>query len=244
MNDERLILALDTSRLKGSVAIVRGTHTICELLFDASDTHSATLMPAIDICVKTAGPGLDEIDLFAVVTGPGSFTGLRIGLATIKALASIRKRPVALVSSLESIAGTFPYCSEMVVPVLDARRSEIYIGAYDTSDGYPEEVIPPQAIRPGDVAETLAGGGVTGSVILCGNGTERYRDILESVLPVGSRFADPVTGDPSAAVTAMIARRREPVMYEDLAGSDADELRQKLEAVLKKYFSKGIASLT
>ncbi len=207
------------------MAIVRGAHTICELLFDASDTHSATLMPAVDICVKTAGPGLDEIDLFAVVTGPGSFTGLRIGLATIKALASIRKRPVALVGSLESIAGSFPCCREIVVPVLDARRSEIYIGAYDTSGGYPEEVIPPQAIRPGDMAGTLAGGGVTGSVILCGNGTETYREILETVLPAGSCIADPVTGDPSAAVTAMIARRREPVVYEDLAAIEPMYIR-------------------
>ncbi|MBU8922405.1 MAG: tRNA (adenosine(37)-N6)-threonylcarbamoyltransferase complex dimerization subunit type 1 TsaB [Bacteroidales bacterium] len=223
--DERLILALDTSRLKGSVAIARGDHTFCELLFDASDTHSATLMPAIDICVRTAGLDLDEMDLFAVVTGPGSFTGLRIGLATIKALASIRKRPVALVGSLESIAGAFPYCAETVVPVLDARRGEIYIGAYDTSSGYPEELIPPLAVRPGEAAETLAKGGVTERVILCGNGTEAYREVLESVLPVGSRFADPIKGDPSAAVTAMIARRREPVLYEELAGVEPVYIR-------------------
>jgi tRNA threonylcarbamoyladenosine biosynthesis protein TsaB len=219
------MLALDTSRLKGSVAITRGGHTVCELLFDASDTHSATLMPAIDICVKTAGPGLDEIDLFAVVTGPGSFTGLRIGLATIKALASIRKRPVVLVNSLESIAGAFPYCGEVIVPVLDARRGEIYIGAYDTSGGDPVESIMPQAIHPGDIAGTLAGGGVTGCVILCGNGTEAYRDVLGGGLPSGSRFADPARGEPSAAVTAMIARHREPVRYEDLAAIEPMYIR-------------------
>ncbi len=225
MDDNRLILALDTSRLKGSVAITRGGRTFCELLFDASDTHSATLMPAIDRCVKNSGLEISGIDLFAVVTGPGSFTGLRIGLATIKALASIRKRPVALVNSLESIAGRFPYCAEVVVPVLDARRSEIYFGAYDTSGGSGEEVIMPAAIRPADIAERLAEGGVTGRVILCGNGTDRYRELLETALSDRVRFAHPVIGEPSAAVTAMIAGSREPVPYEDLAAIEPMYIR-------------------
>jgi tRNA threonylcarbamoyladenosine biosynthesis protein TsaB len=87
-----LILGFDTSHSKGSVAVARGDEILCEFLFDAADTHSATLMPAVDTALVAAKANVSDVDIYAVTIGPGSFTGLRIGLATVKALAAVRRR--------------------------------------------------------------------------------------------------------------------------------------------------------
>ncbi|HSG26869.1 MAG TPA: tRNA (adenosine(37)-N6)-threonylcarbamoyltransferase complex dimerization subunit type 1 TsaB [Candidatus Krumholzibacterium sp.] len=214
---DRITLALDTSRLKGSVAVVKGDDVLCEILFDASDTHSATLMPAIDSCMKTAGIDLEEVGLLAFADGPGSFTGLRIGLATIKALAAVREIPVAAVCSLEAMAAAFPWAPVAVMPVLDARRGEVYAGLYDVSGGLPVEMVPPGAIDPADAAG-LTGQAAGEGLIVSGNGIDRYFEVLREALPAKARFAARKFWDPSASLLAMIAATREPVPFERLAG--------------------------
>ncbi len=221
---DRITLALDTSRLKGSVAVVKGDDVLCEILFDASDTHSATLMPAIDSCMKTAGIGLEEVGLLAFADGPGSFTGLRIGLATIKALAAVREIPVVAVCSLEAMAAAFPWAAAPVMPVLDARRGEVYAGLYDVSDGLPVELTPPGAVDPADAAG-LIGEEAGKGLIVSGNGIERYLDILRDALPRTARFAPRKFWDPSASLLAMIAAGREPVPFERLAGIEPMYIR-------------------
>ncbi len=217
MNDDSLMLALDTSHMKGSVAVTRGEEILCEILFDATDTHSATLMPAVDMCIRTAGKRLDDMDVFAVVTGPGSFTGLRIGLATVKAFAAVNRRPVVTAGSLEVLASAFPFLEAPVLPLLDARRGEVYAGLYDMKSGLPVELIGPRDVRPEDMGRILEDGSSGGAVVICGSGMERYRDMLDRSLGGKCRFAGAAWSVPSAALLAMLARGRRPVPYEDLA---------------------------
>lgn len=211
-----VVLALDTSHLKGSVAVARGGELLCEILFDASDTHSATLMPAVDTCLRIAKVRLDDVERFAVVSGPGSFTGLRIGLATVKAFAAVRRRPVVPLSSVMVLAAAFPCQSVPVLPLVDARRGEVYGGLYDTSEGVPVEILAPFSARPSDIDGILGSADVSGPVVTCGTGMERYRDEICGILASGSRYAPSRWSIPSASLLAALSLRREPVPYEKL----------------------------
>ncbi len=212
------VLALDSSHPKGSVAVSRGGEIACEIIFDASDTHSATLMPAVDGCLRTARTVLHDIDLFAVVTGPGSFTGLRIGLATVKAFAAVEGKPVVTAGSLELMAGAIPFASLPVLPLIDARRGEVYAALYSTAGGDPVELVRPASVKPLLAGKILEGAGVNGPVVMCGTGSMHYREELQRAMPVGSLFASPVWSVPSAGLLAVLAPGRERVEYVDLAG--------------------------
>jgi tRNA threonylcarbamoyladenosine biosynthesis protein TsaB len=214
---EPLILALDASRMTGSVAVTRGGEPIHEIVFDASDTHSATLMPAVDACLSAAGVKIRDIELFVTVIGPGSFTGLRIGLATVKGFAAIERRPVAAVGSLEMIAAALPSAGGMAVPLIDARRGEVYTAMYDITEGGPREILPPFASAPGSLAARIRHTGYTGTLTLAGSGLERYRDELESSFPEGTLFSGPDWAPPTAALAARMATGRGAVPYEDLS---------------------------
>jgi tRNA threonylcarbamoyladenosine biosynthesis protein TsaB len=127
-----LILGIDTSRKNGSIALVdcevEGSRTL-EVVPLAGGTFSAQLVPQIASLLHKHGMSKQQIDAFAVVSGPGSFTGLRVGLAAIKALAEILKRPIATVSMLEATA-LAAKAEGGVTAVLDAGRGELYIGTY------------------------------------------------------------------------------------------------------------------
>ena len=217
MSTAELVLALDTSHPKGSVAIARGDEILCEILFDASDTHSATLLPSVDACFKTTRVSLAEIDRIGVVTGPGSFTGLRIGLATVKAFAAVRRVPVVPLVSLEVLAAAFPFVPGAVVPLIDARRGEVYAACYRTAEGSPIEILPVFSATPDRLAAALAAAGLAEPLILCGTGALRYRAVLEAAMPAGSRFAGARWSYPSAALAAVMALGRAAVPDGELA---------------------------
>jgi tRNA threonylcarbamoyladenosine biosynthesis protein TsaB len=212
-----LLLALDASHMTGSVAVTRGRDPLHEIVFDASDTHSATLMPAVDECLTAAGAEIKDIDLFVTVSGPGSFTGLRIGLATVKGFAAVAGRPVAAVGSLELIAAAAPFSGPFVVPLIDARRGEVYTAMYDISGGPPFEILPPFASAPGSLASRIGEAGSTGGLMVCGPGLASYRGELEGSFPEGTLFSDPEWITPTAALAAALALERDAVQYEDLS---------------------------
>jgi tRNA threonylcarbamoyladenosine biosynthesis protein TsaB len=131
-----VILAIDTSGRHGSVALCRGEAGSFEVLGIASlegGTYSARLIPAIGALLQDAGLTKSQIDGFVVVNGPGSFTGLRVGLSTVKALCEILQKPLAIVSMLEALAITYGNEDEEITAVLDAGRGEVYMGEYRVS---------------------------------------------------------------------------------------------------------------
>jgi tRNA threonylcarbamoyladenosine biosynthesis protein TsaB len=211
-----IVLALDTSHQRGSVAVSRGEEILSELLFDASDTHSATLLPGVDACLASAKVALSDVELFAVVCGPGSFTGLRIALATVKAFAAVRRAPVAPVESCAVLAAAFPYAARPVLTLIDARRGEVYGALYETTDGSPRLVVPLFSAKPEAIGDILARHSVAGPLILCGTGALRHRAAFEALVPDGSRFAGERWAVPSASLCALLALEREPLSYDEL----------------------------
>jgi tRNA threonylcarbamoyladenosine biosynthesis protein TsaB len=128
-----LILAIDTSGRHGSVALCRGDANAFETLQMSAlegGTYSARLIPAISNILQQHNYTLAALGGFAIVSGPGSFTGLRVGLATVKGLCEIAQKPLAAVSMLEALAITYGADSRNVTAVLDAGRGEVYVGDY------------------------------------------------------------------------------------------------------------------
>ena len=124
------ILAVDTAGKTLGVALMQDDRLLYECFLDAGMTHSETLMPLIDTCLKLCGKTCADIDLYAVNAGPGSFTGLRIGLAAVKGLAFPRETPCAPVSTLEALAAAHTG-QGTVLCALDARRAQVYSAAFD-----------------------------------------------------------------------------------------------------------------
>ncbi len=124
-----LILAIDTTGPSGSVALLKDGQTI-ELVALAGRTYSAQLMPQISALLNRYNLNKTSLDAFAAASGPGSFTGLRVGLSTVKALAEILQKPIAAVSLLEAIAWASGQRASSVIASLDAMRSEVYVGEY------------------------------------------------------------------------------------------------------------------
>ncbi len=135
-----LILAVDTSGREGSVALARGdanAFDVLELVLIAGGTYSAQLIPSIDGVLKRQGLDKTAIDGFAVASGPGSFTGLRVGIAAVKGLAEILRKPIASVSVLEAIALS-THVEGRVIAATDAARKEVYTGEYEVRGGTAE----------------------------------------------------------------------------------------------------------
>ena len=124
------ILAVETSTLAGGVALFDGERLMGEYLLDVRVTHSERLMVAVDRVVSDAGWTIHDLEALAVAIGPGSFTGLRIGLATVKGLAVALSIPVAGVPTLDAMAAALPFAALPVCPVIDARKGEIYTSLY------------------------------------------------------------------------------------------------------------------
>ena len=120
------ILGVDTSTPIGSVALIDDNNVIAEHTLDIVQAHSSRLMPAIDSVLKWGDITVDDLDGCAVGIGPGSFTGIRIGVATIKSICYAVDKPIVGVSTLEAIAYNLRWSNSIICPLLDARRSEIY----------------------------------------------------------------------------------------------------------------------
>jgi tRNA threonylcarbamoyladenosine biosynthesis protein TsaB len=169
------ILAADTSTATGSVALLQDDQVLAEWSLHSSQTHNRRLLKMVDIVLQQAGCPVADVDGFAVTTGPGSFTGLRIGLSTMKTLAWSLQKPYVGISSLDALAAAFAFTSLPVCPVLDARKKQIYFALY-RPDGCgslvrqgPYRVTPPAELIQHILEPT----------IFCGDGWLLYRDLLQ-----------------------------------------------------------------
>lgn len=180
-----LTLAFDTSTKSASVALLRDTSILVERLVNVDKNHGETLLPEIMNVLAMANVVLDDVELFAVTTGPGSFTGLRIGAATVKGLAVSADRPIAGVSSLDALAFNIPYSSTLICPMLDARKQEVYTALYRPRiNAFPERILDEQVVAPGTFLENI-----DDEVIFLGDGAQAYEDIIKTSLPGNAHIA-------------------------------------------------------
>ena len=157
-----LIVSVDTSGRKGSIALCRGDGDSFEVLQLTSlegGTYSAQLLPRIAEALQQNGLNKTEVDGFVVVSGPGSFTGLRVGLSTVKGLCEVLRKPLATVSMLEALVLTHGRAGESAIAVLDAGRGEIYVGEYQVGSGHATLVREYIAKLDEFAAQPSAGGG-------------------------------------------------------------------------------------
>ena len=124
------VLAIDSSGLTATVAIVEDDTTIAEFTINYKKTHSQTLLPMIDEMVKMVEADLNTIDAIAVAGGPGSFTGLRIGSATAKGLGLALGKPLIHIPTADAMAYSIYGCEDIICPIMDARRNQVYTGIY------------------------------------------------------------------------------------------------------------------
>jgi tRNA threonylcarbamoyladenosine biosynthesis protein TsaB len=149
------VLAVDTSTLAGGVALLDGERTVAEYVLDIRLTHSERLMPAIDRVMRDAGWTPRDLGGLAVAVGPGSFTGLRIGVSAIKGLALALSLPIAAVPTLDALAAGVPGSSLPVCPVIPARRDEVYASLYRWDGTAMRREWDYLAVPPADLAERL-----------------------------------------------------------------------------------------
>ena len=181
------ILALDSSGLVASVAIMEEEQTIAEYTVNYKKTHSQTLLPMLDEIVKMTEMDLNTIDAIAIAGGPGSFTGLRIGSATAKGLGLALGKPLIHVPTLEGLACNLYGYSSLICPIMDARRNQVYTGVYRLSEGEFQVVKEQTAIDVAVLAEQLNALGE--AVTFLGDGVPVYREQLEENLTVPFTFA-------------------------------------------------------
>lgn len=167
-----LVLAFDTSSPSGSVALVRDTSLVAELTVGSVGTHADWLMDAVSELLDSADVDIREVDLFAVDNGPGSFTGLRIGAATVKGLAWALGKNVAAVSTLQSLALNLRYSGHAVCPVLDARKGEVYAAIYAFNGGAAEPLMKDSLVAPEALYE--AASRLSSPVVFLGPGLKTY----------------------------------------------------------------------
>lgn len=148
-------MALETSAKACSVALCEEERLIAQSYQNCGLTHSRTLMPQCEGLLQNCGVSLAQIDVIAVAAGPGSFTGLRIGVATAKGLAWPGDKPCAGVSTLEAMAWTASHMGEELCPVMDARRSQVYNARFTSEGGRPHRLTEDRAISLDDLAAEL-----------------------------------------------------------------------------------------
>src|SRR5579864_4248809 len=130
-----LILALDTSSPAGSLAVLRDEKVIGTVSSSTDEIYSSRMFRHLEFLLGELSLGLREFDLFAIAAGPGSFTGLRVGLAAVKGWAEVYRKPIAAVNALEAVAVQAHSDAGLIVPVLDARRGQLYFGLYRRATG-------------------------------------------------------------------------------------------------------------
>lgn len=201
-----LLLAVDTATAACAVALAEDDRVLAEYNLLGPRAHSAQLMPLIARCFTSSGRDRRELNAVACGVGPGSFTGLRIGLAAIKAMAYALKIPAVGVGTLDAIAAGAAAAAPpgaVLVPMLDAKRGEVYAATY-TAEGTP--LAPPRVVGLTALCQELQGGG--GPVLALGDGALALKPQVLAALGPQVRFATPDLALPRGSAVARLARQR------------------------------------
>ena len=195
------LLAVETSTSACCVALSAGDDLLAETMVHLERGLSSELLAVIDGVLARGGVTMEELDGFGVGVGPGSFTSVRIGIATVTGLAIATGKPVARFTSLEMLALDAPYCRYPVCAVIDARKQEVYAGLYDVTD-HPVEISAPRVAAPADIAAVLSG-----PVLLVGDGAGKYRSLFAERLGPDAHFPDVFHHRPRPANAVLLTRR-------------------------------------
>jgi tRNA threonylcarbamoyladenosine biosynthesis protein TsaB len=221
------ILAVDTATTSCSVAIVDKTSLLSEFTLNRDQTHSKHLMDIIKAVLEMSGLNLFDLDGFAVTIGPGSFTGLRIGISTIKGLAVASEKPVVGVSSLESLALQVSCSCDLICPILDARKGEVYFSRYRFLNGQLKKQTRERVATPDKAVDDL-----NESCLFVGNGALLYKEMIMEKMGKFASFAPMTQNTIKASTLAYLSMAK-------FENNDTDDV----EKVLPYYIRKSDAEL-
>lgn len=183
------LLAIDSSGMVASVALMTEEKLIGEYTINNKKTHSQTLLPMIDDMMKMIGQDINEIDAVAIASGPGSFTGLRIGSATAKGLAFAVDCPIIGVPTMEAIASNISDSERLICPMMDARNRQVFTGLYRCIDGNLTTILEQTVLTIEELCEKI--NELNEDVMFLGDGVECYRTFLEEQITPNAIYASP-----------------------------------------------------
>jgi tRNA threonylcarbamoyladenosine biosynthesis protein TsaB len=193
------LLVIDTATTANSIAISVDGRLVSECFANPEKTHSASLLAGLDRALCSAGYTVDSLDAIAVSLGPGSFTGLRVGIATVKGLALASGKKVVGISTLAMLAMNLPFATHQVCPMLDARKNEVYTALYRCTD-LPELLVADCVVPPADFLKNIQE-----PTIFLGSGALRYRELITERLGAMALFAPAPCHEPRASAGAILA---------------------------------------
>ena len=197
-----ILLTIQTASPSGSLAISDGERLLAEINLDVRRTPTEWLLQAIEDLLDKTGHAKSALDAIGVVRGPGSFTGLRVGLATAKGLALAANCPLLGISSLQCLAMQLPFTSMPVCVMLDARKQEVYTALFRWESGYPHPVAEEQVVKPEKLLDNMSG-----ETLFVGNGALVYRSLIVRQLAGCAHFAPAFLNLPRAGAAAALALR-------------------------------------
>ena len=197
------VLGIDSSTPGCSVALLNNDTIVAERIADPKPSFSKYLLQMVDQVLTEGKSRLDDVDGFAVTIGPGSFTGLRIGVSLLKGFVLATEKPFVGINSLEAMACTLDSPKHPVCTVLDARKSEVYAAVFESQKDGLHPLLKESALSPEALCEKIEV-----PTLFIGNGVERYREVFKESL--GARFMEPGTLPrfSTAAGTALLASRQ------------------------------------
>ena len=196
------VLAIDSSGLTATVGIVEDTQTIAEYTVNYKKTHSQTLLPMIDEMTRMVDLDLSDLDAIAVAGGPGSFTGLRIGSATAKGLGLALNKPLIHVPTVDALAYNVYGCTDVICPIMDARRKQVYTGIYRFEDHRLVTVEDQMAVPMEELITKL--NAYQQPVTFLGDGVPVFKDMIAEKLTVSYTFAPAHVNKQRAAAVAAL----------------------------------------
>jgi tRNA threonylcarbamoyladenosine biosynthesis protein TsaB len=204
------LLGMDTSSPSGSVALLDGNDVVSESMIEGSPAYSDKLLFEIDAMLKGSGIKLNEIDGFVITTGPGSFTGLRVGISLLKGFILATEKPFASVNTLEAYAKTVEPGPYNICPVLDARKKQVYTALFNSENDQCVRSTPDQAISAADLSNQIKQ-----PTAFVGNGLDVYKDVFTSCLK--EKFINNVpTKNLTVAASAVLNANVEKNLHYDL----------------------------
>jgi tRNA threonylcarbamoyladenosine biosynthesis protein TsaB len=221
------ILAVDTATKSCSVAIVDKESLLAEMTVVNEQTHTKHLLEMINLVIKHSGLNLSDLNGFAVTRGPGSFTGLRIGISSVKGFAAAQGKPIAGVSSLDALARQVSFSPHLICSLIDARRDEVYSSKYRYKDGNLKKEGKEQAVSPIDVLDEI-----DEPCIFVGSGAVQYRNVINDKLGEYAYFAQAYENTIRASTIARLGMDRFEI-------DDTDDV----ETFVPNYIRKSNAQL-
>jgi len=217
-----LILAIESATPRGSVALVSGGTVLCERSLPSGLQPSESYLSAVDRLFPESGTGPERVGYVAVSAGPGSFTGLRVGMAAAKGFCFGWRKPIVSVPTLHALAVRFPREGATICTVLNARRKEVYAGLYRWEGGVCLRTAPDAALPPEDLPDILP----EGAILFCGDGILPYRQLFCDLLGARAFFPPPGEESPRASAVGLLAERM-------IADGAAEDPRSVVPAYLR-----------